>query len=590
MQIRHFTILLILAIFALSACKTSERPETITIKLIETSDVHGAIFPYDFGENQASNHSLAQVHSFVKNQKAMDNQVVIFLDNGDILQGDPSVYYYNYIETQKKHLVSEVMNFMAYDAATLGNHDIEAGHKVYDKLRKDFNFPWLAANAVETNSDQPYFEPYTIIEKQGVRIAVLGLITPAIPQWLPEILWQGMIFEDMIESAKYWVDYIKKNEKPDLMVGLFHSGYDHSYNKENADTPKNENAAGLIAEQVPGFDLIFVGHDHHGWNKNITNWAGNPVRLLGTTSRAADVAVATATLSLNKNTNHYTKTITGEIVKMDTVKPDPEFIQKFDPEFQIIKNYVAEPVGSITASVSTQDAFFGDAAFTDLIHQAQLDLTGAEISFTAPLSFNKTINEGEIFVRDLFKIYRYENMIYTMKLGGQEIKDYLEYSAQLWFVTMNSAEDNMLNFKKDSSGQIEMNDGRAQLAQAYFNFDNAEGIRYTVDLTKPSGERINIAALNDGQPFDLNKTYTVALNSYRGNGGGGHLTAGAKIRSELLADRIITSTEKDFRYYLMEWIRDNSPVTPATNNNWQILPESFAAQAALRDRELLFGK
>ena len=197
--------------------------QTVNIKIIETSDVHGAIVPYDFINEKESDGSLAQVHSYVIEQKKPGNNVIL-LDNGDILQGDPSVYYYNYEDTTTAHILADAMNFMQYDAATVGNHDIETGHAVYDRFWKQIQFPWLAANAVNTETNEPYFTPYKIFEKEGVKIAVLGLITPAIPTWLPEILWNGMGFDDMIESAERWVEIIKEKENPDLLIGLFPFG------------------------------------------------------------------------------------------------------------------------------------------------------------------------------------------------------------------------------------------------------------------------------------------------------------------------------------------------------------------------------
>jgi 2',3'-cyclic-nucleotide 2'-phosphodiesterase/3'-nucleotidase len=180
--------------------------------------------------------------------------------------------------------------------------------------------------------------------------------------------------------------------------------------------------------------------------------------------------------------------------------------------------------------------------------------------------------------------------MYTMKLGGQEIKDFLEYSYGLWFNQMTGPKDYLLNFDLDENGNPVLKNGKVRLKNAFYNFDNAEGINYTVDISKPVGERVSIASMADGTPFDLNKTYTVAINSYRGNGGGGHLVAGSKIRQELLADRVITSTEKDFRFYLMEWIRENENINPVANHNWKLEPQDWVSQAATRDQELLFGK
>jgi len=168
-------LLLILLIISIEA-------QTVTLKIIETSDIHGQVFPYDFINDKLSQSSLAQISTYVKQERTKENQHVILLDNGDILQGQPVVYYYNFEQPDTTHILASIMNYMNYDAATIGNHDIEAGHHVYDKLVDEFNFPWLAANAVDEEIDEPYFKPYKIIEKEGIKIAVLGLITPHIPQ------------------------------------------------------------------------------------------------------------------------------------------------------------------------------------------------------------------------------------------------------------------------------------------------------------------------------------------------------------------------------------------------------------------------
>ncbi len=577
-------------IFILVSCQQVQRPESLTIKIIETSDVHGAFFPYDLKEDKPTENSLAQVMTFVKEERAKPGQMVILLDNGDILQGDPLVYFSNFEKTEKPHICSEVMNFMGYDAATIGNHDIEAGHPVYDKLNIEFKFPWLAANAVDGKSGKPYFKPCFMINKNGVKIAVLGLITPAIPKWFPEKIYAGMEFDDMIESAKKWVNIIRDEEQPDLLIGLFHAGVDANYNGQEVETAFNENASRLVAEQVPGFDVIFVGHDHHGWNQTIKNWAGKEVQILGTTSRAFDVAVAKIDLKLHKSTGHYEKMVSGGIVEMKNFKPDQEFIRQFQPAFDEVKNYVSRPVGNFTSAISSRDALFGDSEFIDLIHKIQIEITGADISFAAPLSMDSRINEGKIFVKDLFKLYKFENLLYIMELGGQEIKDYLEYSCSLWFNQMKNENDHLLKFKTDSLGNLKKSPhGDSFLLQnAYYDFDSGEGIIYTINIQNPDGEKVEIISMSDGSPFDLNKTYKVAINSYRGNGGGNHLTAGAKIRSELLKDRIINSTDKDLRFYMMKWIEEKGAVTPTATLNWKVLPEAWWEKGKAKDFRLLF--
>ncbi|MFZ1279785.1 MAG: bifunctional UDP-sugar hydrolase/5'-nucleotidase, partial [Ignavibacteriaceae bacterium] len=552
----------------------------------------GAIFPYSLKDNKEINSSLARVSTYVNQQRADTNQIVFLLDNGDIIQGNPAVYYYNFEKTDTLNLYADVMNYMKYDAATIGNHDIETGHDVYDKFYKELNFPWLAANAINTETNQPYFKPYTTIERGGVKIAILGLITPAIPQWLPEKIWSGMRFDDMIETAQKWVKKIRETEQPDLMIGLFHSGVDYTYNNENENTYKNENVSRLVAEKVDGFDLIFVGHDHAGWNFKTKSPSGKEVLILGTTAGAQNVAVANYTLKYDKMCLIYDKKeITGELVDMKDYAIDKNFVDNFRKNLDAIRNYISRPVGEFTEMISSRESMFGPSKFVDLIHTVQLQLTDADVSFTAPLSFNAKIDAGKIYARDMFDLYKYENFLYTMELSGQEIKDYLEFSYGNWMNIMKDENDHLLKFKLDENGNLVYSERTKspELEERFYNFDSAAGIEYVVDVTKPFGERVRIIRFIDGQPFELNKKYKVAINSYRGNGGGRHLTDGAKIPHEELSKRVINTTEKDLRYFVMKWIEEEKIVEPKLLNNWRVVPENFWQTGKQKDHQILFN-
>lgn len=587
-NIRLFTIILLLNLLCLIS---GINAQTVRLKIIETSDVHGAIFPYDFRSDKKASTSLAQVCSYVEKERGKKDQEVILLDNGDILQGQPVVYYYNFEKTNVPHILSDVMNFMKYDCATIGNHDIEAGHPVYDRVNKEFQFPWLAANAVYKSNKEPYFKPYQIINKKGVKIAVLGLITPAIPNWLPEKIWAGMEFNDMIETANKWVKIIKEKEKPDMIIGLFHSGVEYDYNNQTADMPKNENASRLVAERVPGFDIVFTGHDHKVWNMTVKNPEGKEVVLCGPTSDARTVAAVDAVLEFNKKSNSWDKSLKSETIEIKEYKPDSLFMQKFTPAMNEVKEYVSKPIGNFTETISTRQSMFGSSAFMDIIQAIQLELTKADVSFAAPLSFDTKIDKGTIYVRDMFKLYKFENLLYTMTMTGEEIKGYLEHSYGLWFNQMKNADDHLINFKLDASGNpLKSNrDNSYEMKAAYYNFDCAAGINYTVDVSKPVGSRINITSMSDGSKFDLNKTYKVAVNSYRGNGGGGHLTEGAKMNKNELPSRIINSTEKDLRFFLMKWIEKEGTVTPKAFGNWKVIPEDWWEKGKEKDYKLLYS-
>jgi 2',3'-cyclic-nucleotide 2'-phosphodiesterase/3'-nucleotidase len=563
----HFLYLLLIILIPATACKQEE----ITVKIAVTTDVHGMIYPYDFITRTPSGHSLAHIYSYVSEQRGKKDTLFYLLDNGDFLQGQPTVYYYDFIDTLGEHLSSRVMNIMGYNAGTVGNHDIEAGPQVYDRIRSTLRFPWLAANAVNLTTGEPYFEPYTIIRAGRKKIAILGLITPGIPRWLPGNLWPQMEFRDMVETARLWVPRMMEEEHPDLVVGLFHSGTDASYGGD-PDPYLNENAVMLVACQVPGFDLIFAGHDHQASLQWVAGSAGDSILVIDPGSHGRFAGEATITFSPQGIS------VSGQNIPMDRYQPSAIFMEKFSSEYEIISKYLQDTITWLAAPISGADALFGPSSMMTLIHHLQLDLTGAQLSFTAPLSITATLEEGPLLVSDMFKLYRYENMLYKMELTGAEIDGFLEHAVGPWFNSMSSPSDHLLQFMPGQPGR---------LAAPYYNFSSASGINYSVDVTRPPGDRVTIVDLSDGTSFDHSATYSVAVNSYRGNGGGGHLTDGAGIPKEQLSDRITFSTERDLRYYLMEYLGQQDTLFPRTDHNWSCIPLLFTGPASNSDKKLV---
>jgi 2',3'-cyclic-nucleotide 2'-phosphodiesterase/3'-nucleotidase len=603
---RFLLLCVLMCAGALVAGAAPATKSPVVLKIIETTDVHGSIFPYNFVTDKMADGSLAQLSNLLSAERADPGQTVILLDDGDILQGQPVVYYYNFENTKGPHLLSQVMNSLGYDAGTLGNHDIEAGHPVYDRLAKEFKFPWLAANAVKPDGS-PYFTPYVILNRAGLKIAVIGLITPWIPNWLPQQFWTGMVFEDMVSSAAKWIKVVREKEKPDMVIGLFHSGIDFTYGGQTETTPNNENGSLLVATKVPGFDLILTGHDHAANNKVVKDPEGKDVYIFGGQNAGRNVAYVTATLTWNAAGSKWDKTIKGEIKPLTGTPADAKFVMKFASQFNEVKTWVSRPIGKMAAKISTRDSMFGDSAFVDLIHNVQLAISGkpeyglnaADISFAAPLSMDAAIPtsaDGTLYVRDMFNLYVYENFLYTMTMTGQQVKDFLEFSYAGWMDTMKSDADHIISFNKDAAGAVVM-DEKTKLAvmkTRYYNFDSAAGIRYTVDVTKPAGSRVTIQSMADGNTaFDPAKTYSVAINSYRAQGGGGHLVQGAKMNDpEVKAMKYVTSsTIKDLRFYIMKWIEaQTGTLSPQPNGNWKVLPEDWAAKAKVLDMPLLYGK
>ena len=592
------------SLLSLFSCKPKGE---INFTIVETTDIHGMIFPYNFITDIEANTSMAHISSYIKKLKS-EGKTVLLLDNGDTLQGQPTVYYYNFVATNKKHIWAEVLNYMNYDIVTMGNHDIEAGHTVYDKIVKEIKAPVIVANLINEKTKEPYFKPYSIIKKSGIKIAVLGMIEPAIERQLPKILYEGIRAEDMIECAKKWIKIIKEKEKPDLIIGLFHSGANYTEDKEKY---KNENASQLIAQEVDGFDIIFVGHDHQGWSgkgydeitkqktKDVKSPSGKIVPIYGGVNAARLIASVDVRMIYDKETKKWNIDFKGELIEPSKFEADKEFLNRFNDYKDEIKIWVERDIGELNTKLTSDEAMFGDSYFLSFIHNLQFEIAKkelgekADISFAAPLSKDAVLNIGKVKVRDMFNLYPYENFFYVMRLTGKQIKDIMEYSYCRQFNRMTNINEHLIYFKRDASGNLIFNNrynSYDTLTQTY-NYESFGGLNYIVDVRKGYGERVNIISMSDGSNFDLNKEYKIAINSYRGSGGGGHLTQGAKIDLKTLQnmDLVIKSTDKDLRFYMMKWFEEQTnSITVEKLNNWKVIPEDYLKAGRERDYKLLY--
>ena len=198
------------------------------------------------------------------------------------------------------------------------------------------------------------------------------MVTPAIPNWLNKSIWKGIEFEEMVSCAKKWVKYIQETEKPDLLFGLFHSGKDGGIITEDYE----ENATAAVAYEVPGFDIIFFGHDHQVHNEWITNKEGKQVLLIDPSCYVKNVAEADIELTYKKG-KLTKKDISGKIVSVLDEDIDQEMLTHFAPKIEAVKQYVDRKIGRFENPIYTRDSFFGNSAFTDLIHNLQLQISKA---------------------------------------------------------------------------------------------------------------------------------------------------------------------------------------------------------------------
>lgn len=445
--------------------------------------------------------------------------------------------------------------------------------------------PWLCANAIDTRTGCPMFTPYTVIRRQGLRIAVLGMITPNIAAWLPRSLWPNLEFQDMVECAAHWVPIIQEREHPDLLIGLFHSGGDYTAGGADIDTYKNENGGVPAAIRVPGFDLILLGHDHQPRRFTVVNVVGDTVHVLDAQTQAA--TVGRADIHLTRSGGRYEKSITTTLVQMDTVEADTAFVAAFADDVRRVNEYVDRQLGTLTAPLEAEAGLVGPSAFMDFIHDAQLWATGADISFASVLSAHAVVPAGTLTMRHLFTLYKYENMMCRLRMTGDEVRRFLEHGFGQQFNTMRDATDHLLAFRFDSTGEIQHGAYGPELAAPTFNYTSAAGIRYVVNVRRPVGERVRILAMSDGRAFHADSTYVVAINSYQACGGGGFIPVGLGWNAATVAARTVATPPRDVRSLVADYIAHVQEVQPRVRGDWDVVPHEWWQRGARRDLQLL---
>ena len=511
---------------ALTALLASCAPKETHLTIIETTDTHGR---YDEFANDAF---------VIKQLKSELGDHLILLDNGDDMQGSAFQYCSNQ-DAEHPNLVSEVLNYLQYDAVCVGNHDIEAGRKVFDRVFSETKMPVLAANVIDETNGEPYFTPYIILDREGYKIAVLGLLTPYVVTWVPDRLRPGLRFEQLEAAAQKWVNIIQEKEHPDLMIGLFHSGFEPQMQNLPPDHPLGrENATKWVAENVPGFDLIFYGHDHRSRTEKLTNINGDPVYVLNSGCRGKGLAKADVTLKKGQKPQ-----ISIELLTTDGVEMDADFLAMLQPYLDRAETYQNETVAELPVNISSDEAFNGPCLWVDEIHRCQMETVEAEgihadISMAAPLNGGKTIEAGMLKVSDFFTWYPFENSLAVMRMTGKEVKAFLEYAYEM--------------------------------KSPIYNFDSGAGLIYEVTDKNPMGERISILNMADGTPFDMEKTYNVVMNSYRSMGGGNHLINGVGWAQEDIKNHVVWQSDRDLRSLFINWAKEKGVLHTEPLNCWKI--------------------
>ena len=568
----------ILLAVAFVSCRGPKDGE-YTFRLLTTNDVHGRYFDSLYvAEGRES--ALTNIAWYVDSlRKAEGAENVILLDAGDCLQGDNAAYYFNYVDTVSKHLYARMVEYMGYDAVVVGNHDIETGHKVYDRMVRSMKVPFLAANAIRTDDGKPYFQEYVTLKRCGLNITIIGFTNPNIKGWLSPVLWEGMTFESLVPMAQEVVDRVRVKENSDVVIVAAHAG------TGAGDGTILESQGMDLFKSLRGVDFVVTAHDHRP-----VTYQNDSICLINAGSHCRNLGSGTVTLKVQGG-KVISKSLKADLIQVDKKNADKYMQDMFRADYEAVKTFTLKEVGELKTDLRTRDAYKGMSDYLNLIHTLSLGCTPAQISFAAPLTFNGFVKAGTLVYNDLFTIYPYENQLFVVKMSGKEIKDYLEYSYDAWINTIDSPDDRLLKITDrpdPRTGQKHWS-----FLNRSYNFDSAGGLVYTVDVTQPYGQRVSIQSLADGNAFEEDERYNVAMTSYRASGGGSIMREGAGIDTDNIADRTV-AYYPEIRDILYDYLKTNREIVsekigdPAVVGHWKFVPETLSEEALSRDMDLLF--
>ena len=564
-----------------------EGDDTVEILMLDTSDIHGQLYATDYTADVSASgtyrQGLTRVASYVKEMRAQYENVFL-ADTGDTIQGSPLTYYFAFEEHTMADPTVKALRTMGYDMWVLGNHEFNYGMKILteqvdyaisEATEGETPITMSMANYLDaaTNSDESKdwatwrdFEPYVIKDYDGVKVAIMGIGNHGVPMWDVPANWEGIYFADPIETYEHYE--AEMLEQADLIVLMSHSG---------VDVGDGTGRIRRLIETHDSVDLVFSGHEHRDGVTNITDASGKVIPVISPSTKCNKIGQALITY--NKADSTYT--IEAENVNMRNYAIDAELEAILKPYEEAAWNeYMLQVIGTASGDFSAKDMCIAPSAFMDLINRVQLayayDVGGvntpddpsddqmAQLSISAPLTSGSAANiisQGNIYLGDLFKLYRYENWFYQITMTGKEVRTWLEFAAT----------DNQ---KTNST---------------YHDVIYGDGFHYEVDTTAPEHSRI-VKMTYNGIPVADDQVFTVVVNNYRYNGGGGYVDYLNAHGCEFIAndpERIIYSTQYDMiqgedqgqaRNMLANYIREKGTIDPEITSTWKLiegLPNTF---------------
>ena len=519
------------------------------ITILGTSDMHGNIWGFSYEDNaETANNGMARLYTYIQQVRA-ENPNTILIDAGDDIQGTIMTDDLYNKTPEEPHPVIAAMNYMGYDAMTLGNHEFNWGIPTMQTILSQAEFPVLAANVTDADGNYVTGAGWTIVEKDGVKVAVIGVVTPDVP------IWDGgkegiedATFEAANVAVGKAIDAI--GDQADVIVVSAHMGMYAEFDEEGG-----SDSAQKILDDNPEIDVLQVAHNHV-----VVNEKQGDVVIGGVRNGGRDIA--RFDLTLDKDNNVVDAAV--EVVDMTDVTPSQEIrdIALVAEAHQKTIDYIAggtdesgeplPPLGSTTAKFQPENEIRGipagrvmDTAVMDLINQIQLENSGADVSAAALFKDTSDLPAGDINYGNIFDIYKFDNTLYRVTVTGAELKAYMEWSAECY----NQWKEGDINISFDPE-------------YPDYLYDMFAGVDYEIDLSQPKGERIK-NVMFQGEPLADDQVLTLAVNNYR-------------YSSALKAQGIVSGTKEwessnSIRDMIVAYFAEHSPVAPTVDNNWKIV-------------------
>ncbi len=529
-------------------------PAKVEVAVLYTADLHGHLLPWNYDTGKPDPElGLSKIATLVKKVRS-ETPRSILVDAGDCIQGTPLPYVHAVGADDgvpgtggRPDPQMACMNAMGYEAFAIGNHEYNFGLDVLQKAQSEATFPWLSANTLKTDTPgAAAYQSYLVKVIDGVRVGFLGLTTPGVPHWDDPPNWAGLTFEDPLETAKRMVPIMRERERCDAVIIVCHMGLEEDANgRAKPNQMPNENRVLALARGVPGIDAIIMGHTHVRVESRIENGV-----LLTQSGRWAD-GLGRLDLTFDRQSNGRYKLgeRKGRVYDVDeAVASDPEIEAIAKPYHDATETYLSTVIAQAADTLDGRDARIRDNALHEIVDRAQLKATGADVSLSAMFNPRAHIMPGPITVRDVFEIYPYENTLAAIELSGADMKAALEHSSR-YYMPYDFGRQAGPAVNPDIPG---------------YNFDTVEGLSYTLDLTRPAGERIRDLRFK-GEPLAADRMLKVAVNNYRVNGGGGY--------TMLKNGREVSTRRVPARSAVVAYMREQGTIARRTDGNWRLAPE-----------------